>query len=51
MATVVCRTEGCGNQGIPIEITTQWVDEFGETQHVDAVACGVCGQTITEVVG
>lgn len=49
MATVVCHTEECSNAGIPIQLGLTWIDEEGATQTVDAVACGVCGQTITDV--
>jgi hypothetical protein len=50
MALVTCHTEGCGNAEHPIELNLTWVDADGETQHVDGVACGVCGQPITDIV-
>jgi hypothetical protein len=49
MATVTCKTEGCGNEGIPLSVNLSFVDDDGETQYVDAVMCGVCGQPITDV--
>jgi YgiT-type zinc finger domain-containing protein len=48
MATVTCHTEGCENANVAIDVTTEWTDEDGETQHVDDVVCGVCGQPITD---
>ena len=49
MATVTCHTEGCANAGLTLEISLGYVDEEGNTQQVDAVACGVCGQQITDI--
>lgn len=47
-ATVTCPTDGCANEGIPIDISTHYVNEDdGTTQPVDAVQCGVCGADIT----
>lgn len=40
---VTCRTEGCGNSGILINILAPIVDPN--------IYCGVCGQPITDVVG
>lgn len=48
MTAVTCHTAGCSNAGIPIDLTLSWVDDDGNTQTVDAVACGVCGQEITD---
>jgi hypothetical protein len=42
-ATVICHTGGCGNADIPLVVPISNPDEF-------AVACGVCGQPITDVV-
>lgn len=39
--TLTCHTEDCANAGIPIAL------DVPET--VDAYACGVCGQPITDV--
>jgi hypothetical protein len=50
VATVTCRTEGCANADIPIDLTLTYVDDgTGETRTVDSVACGVCGQPIEDV--
>lgn len=49
MSTVICHTEGCANNGLPIELATTWVDEEGGVHDVGAVVCGVCGQTITDI--
>lgn len=40
--TVTCHTEGCGNAGhaIPLEVDDD----------VEGAVCGVCGQTIDDVV-
>ena len=49
MALVTCHTEGCGNAGIAIDLPLTYLDdETGETVTVDSVACGVCGQPITD---
>jgi hypothetical protein len=39
--TLVCHTEGCGNAGQAIGLSVPG--------NVDAYACGVCGQEITDV--
>jgi hypothetical protein len=49
MASVTCPTEGCMNQGVPIEVATTWTDDEGVQHPVDAVVCGVCGATLTPV--
>jgi hypothetical protein len=49
MAFVTCHTENCSNADQPIELTLSWTDEEGNTQTVDAVSCGVCGQPITDI--
>lgn len=41
--TVTCRTGGCGNAGIPIELQTV------EGVQPSVVVCGVCSQTINDV--
>jgi hypothetical protein len=51
MSTVTCNTGGCANAGIPIELDLTWTDEEGGIHTVGAVACGVCGQSITDIVG
>lgn len=40
--TVTCETEGCGNEGIPLEIADTWTDTEGVQQPVAVVQCGVC---------
>jgi hypothetical protein len=50
MAVATCHTDGCTNAEVPIEITTSWTDEFGEEHPVHGVTCGVCGQSITDVI-
>ena len=49
MATVICHTDGCANAELPLSVSLTYEDEEGNTQSVDAVACGVCGQEITDV--
>jgi hypothetical protein len=46
---VTCHTPDCENNGIAIDLTLTYTDETGETVNVDAVACGVCGQEITDI--
>jgi hypothetical protein len=51
MATVTCRTAGCGNEGASIELDLDYVDEStGETITIETVYCGSCGELITDVV-
>lgn len=46
MAWLTCHTQGCGNEGVPIELDI--IDpETGEP--VSSVLCGPCGQPITDV--
>lgn len=49
MGIVVCRTDGCANAGAEIDLPLTYEDDDGNEQSVDAVACGVCGQEITDV--
>jgi hypothetical protein len=53
VSTVTCHTDGCENDGVPIEmdLTVEWVDEWGETHTstVTSVVCGPCGQPITDI--
>ena len=49
MTTATCHTEGCGNEGIGLDVTTEWTDDDGATQTVSLVVCGVCGQEITDL--
>lgn len=50
-ATVICETPGCPSEGRPVEnVPVGWEnEETGETEYVSAVACGACGQPITDV--
>lgn len=48
MTTATCRTDGCDNGGIPLDVVTSWDDDEG-THYVGAVVCGVCGQQITDL--
>jgi hypothetical protein len=45
-----CHTDGCGNNGIPIDVgdLTYTDDETGQTYPMTAV-CGVCGQPIDDL--
>jgi hypothetical protein len=48
--TVTCRTEGCENNGIGIEMALDYTDpDTGEQVHISAVVCGPCGQPITDI--
>jgi hypothetical protein len=49
MTAVTCQTEGCTNEGVPIEVDLTWVDEDGETHEIETVVCGPCGRQITEI--
>lgn len=49
MSTVTCHTEGCGNDGIPIEMNLTTRDEAGTVQQITLVICGVCGQPIYDI--
>jgi hypothetical protein len=51
MAAVTCHTEGCTNAEQTIDLNLEYEDEEGLTQTVDSVACGVCGQPITDLGG
>jgi hypothetical protein len=52
MATVTCHTEGCGNEGIGLDLDLDYVDpESGETVAISTVVCGVCGKPITDLGG
>lgn len=48
MAMVTCHTEECVNRDVPVEIAMSFEID-GESQTVDIVACGGCGQTITDI--
>lgn len=49
MATVTCHTDTCPNSDVGIEVSLTYVDENGDSQTVDGVACGACGQPITDI--
>lgn len=42
-ATVTCPTSGCGNHAIALQVPTEYLDDDGQAQPVDAIQCGVCG--------
>lgn len=44
--TVTCPTEGCENQGVPIDVPDSWVDDEGVEHQVDAIMCGACGTVL-----
>lgn len=41
--TLTCQTDGCGNQGVAIELMVP--------DTTSAAMCGACGQPITDVSG
>jgi hypothetical protein len=49
MSTVTCRTDGCMNAGIPLEMNLEM--DLGDGQIIYAVPvwCGPCGQEITDI--
>jgi hypothetical protein len=49
MATATCRTDGCENEDVPLEVTTEFQDVDGNTAYVSSVVCGGCGQEIGDV--
>lgn len=50
MARATCRTEGCGNAGIAIEVgDVTYTDEETGEERTSGVVCGVCGQPITDL--
>jgi hypothetical protein len=49
MSTVTCRTAGCENNGIQIELDLTFRDDQGVVHQVDTVICGACGQPITDI--
>jgi hypothetical protein len=50
VSTVTCHTDGCANNGIPIELDLTYTDpDTGETVTVGGVICGPCGQPITDI--
>lgn len=57
MATVICRTPDCINEGVPIEVPRPLkidpdTGEELEGQPIDdpwQIACGPCGQDITDI--
>jgi hypothetical protein len=52
MSIVTCRTPGCVNQGVEIEVSLAGFDPItGDPIEVGVVMCGGgCGQQITKVV-
>lgn len=52
MTRAICHTEGCGNAGHPIDVgDLTYTDEDTGEQRTSGVACGVCGQPITDLTG
>jgi len=50
MALATCHTDGCVNNGIPLDVITSFTDpDTGETVTVGGVVCGPCGQPITDI--
>jgi hypothetical protein len=49
MATVTCHTDGCENNGIPIEMDLTFTDDEDNVHTVGSVSCGPCGQPITDI--
>lgn len=50
MSTVTCRTRGCANRGIPIDMELDYIDvDTGQTVTITTVLCGVCGEPITDI--
>jgi hypothetical protein len=50
MSVATCRTDGCANADIPIEVgDLSYVDDDTGETYTAGVACGVCGQPITDV--
>lgn len=47
---VTCHTEGCPNAEQTIDLSSIVVDENGAPIPIAVVVCGVCQQTITDVV-
>lgn len=52
MFMVTCRTEGCENQDLSIEIPNTSINPItGEVIQVVRVQCGPCGHEITDIEG
>lgn len=52
MLIVTCSTNGCENQGVPIEIPSTSVNPITEeVLPVVRVQCGPCGYEITDIEG
>lgn len=51
MSTVTCRTEGCGNADIPLEMDLRILDVAGQPtgEMIENVICGACGEPITDI--
>jgi hypothetical protein len=50
MSHATCHTDGCDNNGIPVDVgdLTAVDDATGDT-YTMGVCCGVCGQPITDI--
>lgn len=50
MAIATCHTEGCGNEGEPIEVGELSMEVPGTGEVITSqVCCGVCGQLVTDI--
>ena len=49
MSTVTCHTDGCENEGVPIEVDRSIDVGDGEVVESPTVVCGPCGQQITDI--
>ncbi|HEY7487131.1 MAG TPA: hypothetical protein VH912_21930 [Streptosporangiaceae bacterium] len=51
MSTVTCHTEGCDNNGVPLQLDlTVYDPDTGQPAGTTStVICGPCGQPITDI--
>lgn len=45
----ICHTDGCGNNGVPVDVGDIGYTDADGNPAVAAVQCGVCGQPVTDV--
>lgn len=48
--TVTCPTPTCENYGIPIPVSSAWIDEDGGRHDIDEYMCGVCETDLSSTV-
>jgi hypothetical protein len=48
-SVLICHTEGCANQDVPIPVSTVYVDDEGNEWPISTFQCGACGSPITDV--